>query len=1570
MKKLEMLIVFTLIVFPWGLLASPREEINLRGIWHWQAAVGKDPEKIPGSGWKETEVPGDMRQYTKASHVWFQKEIEVPESWKGSVVKVFFGNVCRRALVYWNGEYVGCQEGGRLPFWLEIGPFVKFGGTNTLTVKVSDMSVYQAFPEEKISQRIKLASWNPGNSGYNRFEGIVGEVYLQKYPPIYIDDIYVKTSVLDKKLDICLTVKNTGDITEKLIVSIKVIDESKEILFPHNKDISINGKAENTFEFSEKWENPVLWNPDFPKLYSLRVELLDNKGKILDTKNTAFGFREFRVGRKELGEDPAFFYLNGKICKLRNTEISAYRGRGEDHSDLRLREKAFLRDFMAVKDANINMIRFFELADDWHYKICNEKGMMVAATITRCEPWQTLLVSDEKFNANKKLFQEYKKNMTEYVTRWIKYCRNNPSIVMWGLSNENLHFREYDSQIVEYLLGLEKTARKLDPTRPVYFSGDGDLYGQTEIITLHGVREIPGRSASPDKGILPNYAYFSELEEPRKFMSHRYFGLKGKSQWRWDCRKPIYFAEWPYTLEALVVSDAAPMFIGEDAFKKPLWKGVMQADAILMKAFIASARYLDFPSLGPFTITGASATPDAPTPISEECRRALMPQRAAVKEWDSCFYSNKEIPRTLSIYNDSYFKSVLELTWHFELCGRKISEGTEKCELEPGRFFRKVITLKMPEVLTRSEGIFSYQLRANGRTVFTDSHKISVFPLPGLLKDDSSIAVYDPEKSLNLPFRRLSDLDVINTEILIVANEKANEIKEKKVFLDFIKKGGKAFLLQQSKPNLDLLPAMFPCEPTISSSITFPAAAGHSILKGITPDDLKYWTGEGNDRHVVSRFNYIRPLLGNFKTIVVAGSRQLNVSPLLEFQYGQGLIIASQLELSSKFNIAPQADIIFRNVINYMKAYRPVWRKPKIVAAEGCNFVSGLKSIGIYAEIIGSATMLNPEEDIVLIDGQCDGISSFLPKKLKDFMVKGGIVYIWNTTASSVKTLLSEIGAEMRLISIGDKEYPLNRIADSKFIWGITSQELCWQKGSNTPDKEGEYVGGGCYIEPFYKGIIGSGISFSDGVELISGGGLSVCSIGKGTLVADQIDWVKGLSINYRSPALRYISSLLTNMGILIDLSKAGGRSVGISNWERKNDGREVNAHYPLRYINILNTLGLPFQMIGSKDLSEIASYGLVIIMNGLDKEKRGRGLTAKEASEIALFVKKGGGVLLEDNACIPQFMKGEFKPFYKFASGKITGIKFLNHDNPDLAEKTFKITLEPHFMTFMPGRDWDGKVLAYWEIDNKISNIPALLGGRYGKGNFAFISCKFYWLYQGIARENHEETHQINKIISKLLSGLYSNTENSKIKLENCSFIDLTNISNRSFSDEIAGDGKGGWTDQGPGNDLDSIPVGIQYLGRTPFKIIAQSQKGNNSCVVLKSPVNAANMPSSVMVEAGNIYAEKLHFLHTAAWLDEPEGKEVFFYRIMYGDNDGTTIKISVLNKKHIEDWYNYKPELELEDTEKISVFSDNKNHSLFSYEWINQRPDLPIQRIEIVSMERACIPIVIAITAEKNNE
>ena len=43
---------------------------------------------------------------------------------------------------------------------------------------------------------------------------------------------------------------------------------------------------------------------------------------------------------------------------------------------------------------------------------------------------------------------------------------------------------------------------------------------------------------------------------------------------------------------------------------------------------------------------------------------------------------------------------------------------------------------------------------------------------------------------------------------------------------------------------------------------------------------------------------------------------------------------------------------------------------------------------------------------------------------------------------------------------------------------------------------------------------------------------------------------------------------------------------------------------------------------------------------------------------------------------------------------------------------------------------------------------------------------------------------------------------------------VDFSSVANMGFADAAAGDGKGGWTDQGPENDLSMFPTGNQVFG------------------------------------------------------------------------------------------------------------------------------------------------------------
>ena len=59
---------------------------------------------------------------------------------------------------------------------------------------------------------------------------------------------------------------------------------------------------------------------------------------------------------------------------------------------------------------------------------------------------------------------------------------------------------------------------------------------------------------------------------------------------------------------------------------------------------------------------------------------------------------------------------------------------------------------------------------------------------------------------------------------------------------------------------------------------------------------------------------------------------------------------------------------------------------------------------------------------------------------------------------------------------------------------------------------------------------------------------------------------------------------------------------------------------------------------------------------------------------------------------------------------------------------------------------------------------------------------------------------------------------------------LDLRDIANAGFADETAGDGQGGWTDQGPANDLRMLKPGTQLMDRMPFAILDPEKNGGKS--------------------------------------------------------------------------------------------------------------------------------------------
>ena len=105
---------------------------------------------------------------------------------------------------------------------------------------------------------------------------------------------------------------------------------------------------------------------------------------------------------------------------------------------------------------------------------------------------------------------------------------------------------------------------------------------------------------------------------------------------------------------------------------------------------------------------------------------------------------------------------------------------------------------------------------------------------------------------------------------------------------------------------------------------------------------------------------------------------------------------------------------------------------------------------------------------------------------------------------------------------------------------------------------------------------------------------------------------------------------------------------------------------------------------------------------------------------------------------------------------------------------------------------------------------------------------------------------------------------------------VDFSSVANMGFADAAAGDGKGGWTDQGPENDLSMFPTGNQVFGGIPFRIADPEKNGGRGCIVLRGAARP-EFPEEITVELSEPLTGKyLYVLNATAWSSGKKTGEV----------------------------------------------------------------------------------------------
>lgn len=368
--------------------------------------------------WMHVQVPACWQYYGVDAHQYINMAYPIPynppfvpiENPCGAYRKVFslyteekvylnFEGVDSCFYVWVNGAFVGYSQVSHATSEFDITEYVK-KGENVLAVLV--------------------LKWCDGtyleDQDKFRMSGIFRDVYLLTRPKDHIRDLKIEAILEDDFLS------GRIDISGDYVGSPKGMEVS--VLAPDGKRYYGQSLPGDKCEIII--EHPMLWNPEYPKLYE--VEIVCGQERILEQA----GFRKIEI-------IDAVVYINKQPIKMRGVN----RHDSDPKTGYTISREQAIKDLNLMKKHNINTIRTSHYPNaPWFPKLCDNYGFF--------------LISENDLEAHGSVCfygreeEDYMKQMSETVenpifeeaiidrTRQnVTRDKNRPCIIMWSLGNES-----------------------------------------------------------------------------------------------------------------------------------------------------------------------------------------------------------------------------------------------------------------------------------------------------------------------------------------------------------------------------------------------------------------------------------------------------------------------------------------------------------------------------------------------------------------------------------------------------------------------------------------------------------------------------------------------------------------------------------------------------------------------------------------------------------------------------------------------------------------------------------------------------------------------------------------------------------------------------------------------------------------------------------------------------------------------------------------------------------------------------------------------------------------------------
>jgi beta-galactosidase/beta-glucuronidase len=478
------------------------EWINLNGPWTYSfdfgvSGVDRGLQNSHGFGDRilvpfcpESELSGvGHKDFIPAT--WYHRKIAIPKAWAGRNVLMHFGGVDYECELFIDGQAVGSHFGGTVSFSFDITRFVKPGGTHHAVLRVADNLRTDRQPSGKQSLHFKSMGCH-----YSRTTGIWQTVWLEPVAPHGLRDVHIVPDLDGERFIVTPRFRSVAR-GQRFRVCAKA--RGKVVA-------KAEGPAGDGAPLILNVKKPETWSPERPFLYDLVLEVLDAKGRPVDTVRSYAGMRKVHVEGDQvyLNNQPIYqrlvldqgFYPTGiwtapsDADLRRDIELSMKAG----FNGARLHQKVFEERFHYWAD-RLGYLTWGE-ASSWG----NDPNDLASARLFLYE-WQEIVVRD----------------------------RNHPSIIAWTPLNETGDMRNA-AQHRRFTRDLYALCKDLDPTRPVN-DASGYCHARTDLWTVHNYEQDPvklGEQLTPtsDKGIWRDPRFTEVAYEGQPYLVDEFGGIK------------------------------------------------------------------------------------------------------------------------------------------------------------------------------------------------------------------------------------------------------------------------------------------------------------------------------------------------------------------------------------------------------------------------------------------------------------------------------------------------------------------------------------------------------------------------------------------------------------------------------------------------------------------------------------------------------------------------------------------------------------------------------------------------------------------------------------------------------------------------------------------------------------------------------------------------------------------------------------------------------------------------------------------------------------------------------------